>query len=199
MRLLHPFGVFAEHLHRVVDAGQPQFLDALGSQVAVEVVDFGVGNELLECHAGVDREGDDLRLVQHAVFLELLDDLFGGEVFAVVIRKRLHFENQARVGFRGDEFQVGVERGDVLAVGQHDGRDLLGGGFLHVDVRAFVNAVVVDDQFVVGGEPYVDFRAEDTDGVGFRERSDRVLRRFGGCPVTAVCDYLGLGCDGASC
>lgn len=103
--------------------GQPQFLDALGSQVAVEVVDFGVGNELLECHAGVDREGDDLRTVQHAVFLELLDDLFGGEVLAVVIRKRLHFENQARVGFRGDELQVGVERGDVLAVGQHDGRD----------------------------------------------------------------------------
>ena len=46
---------------------------------------------------------------------------------------------------------------------------------------------------------FYDIANEKAGYVGFRERSDRVLRRFGGCPVTAVCGYLGLGCDGASC
>lgn len=63
-------------------------------------------------------------------------------------------------------------------------------------VRAFVLcAVVVDDQFVVGSEPYV-ISEPKTDGVSLGERCDRVLRRFGGLSNCGA-KLLWL-CDGAS-
>ena len=171
MGLLHPLGIFAEHAHRVVDTGQAEFFDAAGSQIAVEVEDAAVGHQFLERKAGVDREGDDVRAVEQVVFAQGLDDLFGCEILALEVRKRLHFEDQARIGLGGYQTQVGVERRNVLAVGEHDRGDLLERRFLHIDVGALVDAVVVDDQLVVGREPYVDFRAENADRIGLRERS----------------------------
>ena len=193
MGLLHPLGVSPQGAHRIVDAGQPQFLDALGREVAVQVVDLRIGDQLLEGQAGVDREGDDVGAFQHAVSAQRPDDLLRGKVLPVEVRERFHFEDQPRVGFRGHQFEVGIQRGDVLRpVGEHDLHDLPGRGLFHVDVGALVDAVVVDDQPVVGREPDVDLRTVDADRIGLGERRQRILGRTRSRPVTAVCDDFGL-------
>ena len=199
MGLLHPMGVPAQIAHRIVDAGQPQRLDAFGRQVAVQVVDLRVGKQLLEGQAGVDREGDDVGSFHQFVLAQRPDDLFGGEVFAPEIRERFHFEDQTRVGLRGYERKIIIQRGNVLfPVGQYDLHDLFGRGLFHVDVGALVYAVVVDDQTVVGREPHVDLRTVDADRIGLGEGGQRVLGRARSGPVTAMCDDFGLCGGGAS-
>lgn len=74
VRLLDPFGMLAQCLNRVVDAGQTELLDFLGREVAVEVVDFRIGQQLLEGQAGVEREGDDVGPLDKAVLAQRLDD-----------------------------------------------------------------------------------------------------------------------------
>lgn len=198
--LFHPFGVLAQHAHRVVDAGQAEPLDAARGEVSVQVEDTPVGQQFLERQAGIDREGDDVGAVEQVVLAQRLYDLLGREVFALEVGERFHFQHQPGVGFAGHQAQIGVQRRDVLAVGEYDRGDLLQRAFLHVDLGTFVYTVVVYDQLVVGSQPYVHFRTEGPDRIGFGERSQGVLRRIGRRPVAAVRDNLGLSENrGSSC
>ena len=130
-----------------------------------------VGQQFPECQAGIDREGDDVGAVEQVVLAQCLDDLLGREVFAPKVGKRFHFQHQPGVGFGSHQAQIGVQRRDVLSVGKHDRGDLLQRTFLHVDFGTLVYTVVVYDQLVVGSQPYVHFRAEGPDRIGFGERS----------------------------
>ena len=146
--------MLAQHAHRVVDAGQAEPLDAARGEVSVQVEDTPVGQQFLERQAGIDREGDDVGAVEQVVLAQRLDDLLGREVFALEVGERFHFQHQPGVGFGSHQAQIGVQRRDVLAVGEYDRGDLLQRAFLHVDLGTFVYTVVVYDQLVVGSQPY---------------------------------------------
>lgn len=56
VRLLDPFGMLAQRLNRVVDAGQTELLDFLGREVAVEVVDFESGSSFLKARQALSEK-----------------------------------------------------------------------------------------------------------------------------------------------
>ena len=58
-----------------------------------------------------------------------------------------------------------MQGGEGFAVVQLYGGAYLGGGILHGD--AFEGGIVVNDQLVVGGEPYIELGGIAVDGVGF--------------------------------
>ncbi len=197
VRLLDPVRVLTVDLHAVVDAGETQLLDTLWREVSVNVVYGNLGEELFESQTAVYGERDEVGAGDETVFFERLDDLADADVLAQDVGVLLHLQHQTHTGERGDVTEVLVERGNLLAVGEGDGAADVGELGL-LDLQTVGDFVMEDHDMVVGGEPDVDFGTETANGVGFGEGGQRVLRRTGSGPVTAVGDDFGLrdGCDG---
>ena len=190
--------MLAQHARRVVETRQGHAAEAFGREIAGQVVNIGFGQPLPVLQTGVQREGDEVRPLRKAVSFQRADDLFHRDVLPSVGNERLRLQDEPGGGAGRHRLEVLVERGQVLAVGQHDPRDVPGPGACHVYVGSLVNLVVIDHQFVVSRQPDVHIRAVNADRVGLGERGEGVLGRSGSGPVAAVGDYFGLCVQGSS-